>query len=123
MSPHRPIEIELPDHLSMFGAVTALVRAVRDATLVRGTLTPPEVNAVADELLTWWENHQRRAADAVAAAVPKLLTLTPGRTEAELDEWLREVGEHPRSGNIFVGIDYGFAPVDQAPPVDEPGQS
>jgi hypothetical protein len=122
MSPHRPIEIELPDHLSTFGAVVALLRAVRDATLVRGTLTPPEINAAADELLKWIENHQQRAAAAVAAAMPTLLTIEPGLTENDLAVWLREAGEYPRAGTITMGLDYGFIPVDRAPPVDEPVQ-
>jgi len=121
---HRVVEIELPDHLSTFAAITAVVRAVRDTTLVRGGLTPPEVNAVADDLLKWMENHQRRAAAAVVAtAMPApLLTIEPGLTEDELAVWLREAGEYSRAGTIMMGLDYGFAPVDQAPPVDEPVQ-
>lgn len=119
---HRAIEIELPEHLSMFGAVTAVVRAVRDTTLVRGGLTAPEVNAVADELLAWLADHHARTA-AAAAALPPLLM--PGRsmTEGELTAWLGQQTDYlPRAGSVVMGVDYGFDDAGQFAVVDEPGQ-
>jgi hypothetical protein len=121
--PHKAIDLELTDGMSMFGAIVATLNAVHGATLTRGGLTQPEVNAAADELLAWFENQQQRAAAAVEAAIPKLLTFSTVPDETTLDEWLSnyDARTYPRAGSIVVGIDYGF--VEQVPPVDEPGQS